>query len=401
MLRFLPDTFREAILRPIAIAAPDAGVYIEIMAPDFRFLFVLVLLAALALLWLFRRRVAWAALGPAAVLLGVITISFIPWLVTTGNGRYFAAMLLAVGPLCIALVWLLPMTRGFRLLTALCLVALQAFAVQQSSPWQSWGLAQWKEPPAFGVELPPDMLEEPATYVTLTVNSFSLIAPRLPAASRWMNLHYAPAAGSGTPDAQRAQNFLAAATPGRLTLLIPNILQYSGPAGLPDAELARVLNTQLAPHRLELVDAQACRLLRSSGAASMAFRRGALHDTEQARRFGFWACPLKYPAVNPSAGTPPPTTRFDAVFLKVESQCPRFFRPGETGTIAIAGGELRIYADSEMRLYVYDSGAVLYKYYRALNPVTIGTIADILSGKAKVDCGNIRGRSGLPWERGI
>ena len=133
----------------------------------------------------------------------------------------------------------------------------------------------------------------------------------------------------------------------------------------------------------------------------MAFRRGALQDTEEARKFGFWACPLAYPAAIPSSKPAQPESRFDAVFLKLESQCPRFFRPGEAGTIGISGGELRIYSDSEMRVYVYDSGAVLYKYYRAFNAVTIGTIGDVLSGKAKVDCANIRGRSGLPWEREI
>src|SRR6185369_9315597 len=41
MIRFLPDTWRDAILRPLALASPDGGVYIEIIAPDFRFLFIL------------------------------------------------------------------------------------------------------------------------------------------------------------------------------------------------------------------------------------------------------------------------------------------------------------------------------------------------------------------------
>jgi hypothetical protein len=44
---------------------------------------------------------------------------------------------------------------------------------------------------------------------------------------------------------------------------------------------------------------------------------------------------------------------------------------------------------------------VYYKYYRALNPVQVGNIQDVLAGKAKVDCGRIRGRSGLPWNREI
>ena len=56
MIRFLPDTWRDAILRPIAMAAPDAGVYVEIMAPDIRFSVIAILILIwIALAW----RVKW------------------------------------------------------------------------------------------------------------------------------------------------------------------------------------------------------------------------------------------------------------------------------------------------------------------------------------------------------
>ena len=38
MIRFLADTWRDALLRPVAMAAPNSSVYIEIAAPDFRFI---------------------------------------------------------------------------------------------------------------------------------------------------------------------------------------------------------------------------------------------------------------------------------------------------------------------------------------------------------------------------
>ncbi len=401
MIRFLPDTWRDALLRPLAMAAPDAGVYIEIMAPDFRFLCVLVLLISLAIFGLFGRRLVVAPLRPSALLLAAVALSFIPWLGTTGNGRYFIALLLAVGPLCIAMVYLLPMTRGFRLSLALVLVALQTFAVQQSSPWQSWSLTQWKEPPFFDVELPQDMESEPATYVTMSNISYSLIAPRFPNASHWMSLTNAPAAASGTPDGYRAQKFLARAAAGHLTLLIPSIPAYSTEEGMPDAELFRVLNMQLAQHHLALREPHGCRLLRSSGMASLALRRGARNDMETSNKLGFWACPLKYPVDVPTTPKKPEKKSLVAVFTKLEQQCPRFFAPGQTDVVTIPGGEMRIYPESEMKIYAYENGPVLYKYYRALNPVLIGTLNEVLSGKAKVDCNNIQGRSGLPWEREI
>ena len=48
-----------------------------------------------------------------------------------------------------------------------------------------------------------------------------------------------------------------------------------------------------------------------------------------------------------------------------------------------------------------DDGKVWYKYVRALNPVLLGDAAAILDPGFTMDCDNIRGRSGLPWERGI
>src|SRR4051794_30849491 len=128
------------------MAAPDANVYIEIMAPDFRFAFVLALLAFLGTVALFRRDRPLATSGPArpvVVLLAVVAAALLPWLATTGNGRYFLAGLLIVGPLCVGLARLLPATRGTRLAVVLGMLALQAFAVQQSAPWRAWTKVPW------------------------------------------------------------------------------------------------------------------------------------------------------------------------------------------------------------------------------------------------------------------
>ena len=74
---------------------------------------------------------------------------------------------------------------------------------------------------------------------------------------------------------------------------------------------------------------------------------------------------------------------------------------GDGEPLRIPNGAVRSYLQSEMKAYVYDDGQVFYKYYRALNPVPVGRAADVVGGRARVDCSAIRGRSGLPWEREI
>lgn len=399
MIRFLPDTWRETILRPLAMAAPDAGVYIEIMAPDFRFAIAGALMLVLAALWPFRRGAYPTNPKPALVLVSVIAAAFLPWLGTTANGRYFIPFLLAIGPLCIALIFLLPATQLFRFSIAACVVGLQGFSVQQASPWQSWGLAQWKEAPYFKVDWPADLATIPADFVTLSTISYSLFAPQLPAQARWMSLANAPAASNNTADSRRAQEFLANAK--NLKLLAPSIPEYSTSDGRPDTGILNVIDTQLGVHHLALSRPADCRLVRSHGLASMALRREALADVEKTRRLGFWVCSLQRTAGESTGNYSPSPTKFDAVFEAIETQCPRFFPRGQTGTRVVPGGEMRAYSASEMKLYVLDDGMVLYKYYRAFTPVRIGTREEVLNGRAKVDCNNIRGRSGLPWEREI
>lgn len=399
MIRFMPDSWREILLRPVAMAAPDAGVYIEIMAPDLRFVFILVLLALFGILSV-RRRASGRSARPALLLAAAVAVAFVPWMATTGNGRYFIATLLAAGPLCLALAWLLPITRGARLATGLILLALQGFAVHESSPWDAWGLGRWDKAPYFQVDLPADLTGQAYTVVTKSTISYSLLAPQFHAESRWMSLANAPT-GNTAPDARRAQAFLARSTPGRLILLVPFVPGTQTPQGLPNDEVSAVLDEQLKYHRLSLTQPRSCRFLRSDGLVAMTLRREAQADTRSREQIGFWVCHLTHDGRGGDVEQEAAPARFEAVFRRLEADCPRFFAPGQTGALGLADGEVRTYPQSEMKVYVMDGGDVFYKYYRAFNPVKVGSIAGILAGTSKVDCSNIRGRTGLPWERQI
>lgn len=405
MNRFEPDTWVAALLRPVAMAAPDSHVYVEIMAPDFRWVFVLLLLGLLAAMRLRARgrgASAGAATGagggpaPVFVLLAALALAFVPWLMTSGNGRYFLAGLLMVGPVCVGLAWRLPVTRSLRLTLAVGMVALQAFAVQQSAPWQAWRLAEWKEPPYFQVDLPPEVKTEPATYVTMSVISYSLVIPQFHPDSRWINLANAPAPGTGAFNSERTAAFMAKAQ-GKLRLFVPVVPGTLTDALLPNAEVSKVIDSQLEPYGLGFAQPQACRFLHSRSVASMGLR----DKTEKQRaQMGFWLCDLR--RVVPSARPAAYGRRYDAVFAALEKQCPRFLPAnGDGPSLALTDGEVRSYLQAEMKVYVYDNGDVYYKYYRALNPEFVGKADDVLAGKSRLDCGNIRGRSGMPWEREI
>lgn len=390
MIRFLPDTWLEALLRYFAMAAPNASVYIEIPAPDFRFA-ALALLLAVAL---FRPRGLMRA-KPVAALSALILIATGPWLVSSGNGRYWIPMLLCVGPVVVGLIWLLPVTRAFRVFLAGGLLAAQAFVVQQNPPWESWGMADWDEPPYYQIALPPAKQGDvPVTYVTASSNSFSLVAPQFPPDTRWINITSPPV---GARERKARQLFLASAK--KLELLAPTIAGEMTPEGQPSAGYRRAMNMLMASSRLSIDPAKPCTLLRSTGLMTMATKKRVMSEPDMSQ-IGFWTCPLRLS----DADSPPVRqalpARTEAAFAAVERMCPRFF-PRGAASVPIPGGALRQYSDSDMTLYVMDDGEVRYRYWRALNATLIGSADDVLNGKAALDCNALHGRSGLPWDREI
>jgi hypothetical protein len=394
MIRFLPDTWIDALLRPVAMAAPNGGVYVELIAPDFRFIFVLGLV--LALVWAMLARRGQRRLSPALILLFVTAAAFVPWLFTTGNGRYFIPFLLIVGPLCIGLLHLLPATKLLRVAAALGMVLWQAYLIYTIDPWHTWGHISWGDGAAFEIQVPKDVATQPATYVTLSSISYSIIAPRFHPDSRWINVSSQPGVSVKAPDSLRVQALISA--PGPLRVIFPTV-----PGGQTDEAmdpaLAVAIDDLLARHRLSIERTEDCRLLASAGMAGLAVHKKDRTQVDGANLHGFWLCPLARKANSRAEQANELPASTEQVFGKLERLCPRIFPPGDTVSLRIPAGAVRGYPSSDFKVYVLDQSEVWYKYFRALNPVRLGSIDAVLAPAFTMECNDIRGRSGLPWER--
>jgi hypothetical protein len=393
MIRFSPDTWIDALMRPIAMAAPNGGVYVEIVAPDFRFVFVLVL----AVLVLVLRRREGTGTRTTVALLAFCALAFVPWLGTTGNGRYFMSVLWLAGPLCVGVLWQLRATRAMRMSLLAVMVALQLFLVQQSAPWDSWGLKPWKDGAAFAVDVPQDLREHPATYISFSNISYSIIAPQFHPASRWVNLTTQRGDDDQSFAGRRTKAFLAASD--KMYVLFPSSPGEAVHAQPPVAVVV-TQDDMLRAHGLRVRDGAPCRLLHSEGLTNLGLRRENAPITDPADQRGFWLCGVEKGVERALHETQPPPADIEAALNKVERTCPRMFPPGETRTNMMANAARRYYPSSDMRLYVFGDGQVAYKYMRALNPVVLGTKQEVLAPAFHMDC-NIRGRAGLPWDREI
>jgi hypothetical protein len=138
----------------ICYGAPNGWVYIEIVAPDFRFLFAIGL-AVVTLIFLLRRRVTANVVRNAAAMFALTTFSFVVWMATTGNGRYFMPYLVAIGPLCVGLVYTWKCSRSMKAIVVALLTGIQGFALYQNNPWEpfdSWESVPWIESPYFSID---------------------------------------------------------------------------------------------------------------------------------------------------------------------------------------------------------------------------------------------------------
>jgi hypothetical protein len=391
VIRFVPDSLLEAVVRPIAMAVPAAGIYVETIAPDFRFVFALVL----ALAWLAWRLRAREGAARTLGLLAFCALAFVPWLVMSGNGRYFMPVLLVVGPLCIALLHQLPLTRGARAGLAGLMVCAQAFLLLEVQAWNSWGMVAWREPPVFAVDVPQDLRERPATYLSVSNITYSLIAPRFHPDSRWMNISTLRGLPPDAPDVVRARRLLQASPV--VHAIFPSLPGQPSSA-LPESDVLELVDLSLGEYQLQVDRGRACRLLNAPGLTGFD-RPSAGQQVHEAR--GFWLCPVT--AAPKESVLPPPKVapEIEAALNRIEQLCPRLFPPGSSKTAMLTVGARRFYAESDMRLYVLNDGQVVYKYLRALNPVALGHVKDVAGSGFRMDCNQIRGRSGLPWEREI
>ncbi len=399
MIRFMADTWRDALLRPLAMAAPNSWVYVEIMAPDIRFVLALGLAALVGIGIRKRQNTGW---WPVFILLGLIFLSFVPWMATTGNGRYFMPYLILIGPLCIGLINILQYTQGMKAAMVLLVLGLQGFALYQNNPWKpfvSWGATPWQEAPYYSIDIDPQAIEPDATYITVTSQTMSLLAPQFPAASRWVNLSL-----FNGSDAEAMKESVTYAPVHKILQSSKSLRLFhrSAPGEMladsdqPNQAAVDRFNDYLRPHRLALKVPTDCKLFASKSPGYSSLE--VINEEPQ----GFLVCSLQYPtAIAPKTKLTELEIRAAKVFEKMETLCPRFFPSGQTVVRNHLAEHSRSYFGSDTVLILKHHGDLYVQNALALNPERIGQADVVLSDKFRVDCTKFKGRAGLPWEREI
>jgi hypothetical protein len=392
VIRFVPDNLAEAFLRPLAMATPNGGVYVEMMAPDLRFAFLAGAMLITFLSTSGRQAARKAAIMPLT-LYGAV--AFALWLATSGNGRYFIPGLLLAGPLLIGWLYRSNSSRSMKMTLGGLMLAVQGWAVWQTSPWDAWSQTAWIAPNGFQVAVDERARTEPSTYVTLTSPTYSIVAPQFSHDARWINLDALQ--GHRRPTEEEAvRNLLAVSR--QIVLVTP--AESPQAQSVSDGELVTAFNRRLQNEGLRIARFSDCRMLPSASMrprVPIRLTRG--NDVVELGPVGFWLCDMKYDA---SAVRPPSQMPelLASLVGEIEHACPRFFPLGRGQRTVLESMTIVNYPNSDMKLYADNSGDISYLYYRALNPVQIASNG-VLRRDIEAWCDNVQGRSGVPWARGL
>lgn len=183
--RFQPKSALDMLLMPLTMTKPLAAVHIETMAPDLRYAALLAVLGALGIGAFVRRwrgavtLVAAAPAAPATRALLALMLAFagtwIFWVVTLGNSRYFLAMSAVAAVLLACLLFRIRNKRA-RTYSIVLLLVFQIGLVSTSGSlrWTEvgWGNA-W-----YDMDIPTVLKEEPALYLNTGIRA-SFLKPYL------------------------------------------------------------------------------------------------------------------------------------------------------------------------------------------------------------------------------
>ncbi len=366
-LRFLPTNTFEGLNRLWAMASTSPYIMVEAVMPDARPLAAL-LAAALAVFLCVRRKGirGWPSCITSTRVdtqLGlVLALSYVLWMLTSGNARYAVPWFLLIG---VALVraaqvsW--PTVSVLALLVLLA--GLQVLVFLGRGDMRS--LARpWADGPYIPVQAPRHLVEEPYLHLSLGGQSYAGLAPFLHPAGAMSNLSGQMALPTTGPLGDRLMGLLHR-WKGRTRFLFAPAL----PLGSPQLAAAVDAENWALIHRVGLqIDLSRCDIIQTMSATGLSVIGSATV--------------LSCPAVAAQRADPAldrTLAEADALFARVEAACPRIFGPSPMASEYLPSGIWRRYMNSDAQLTVSAAGEVTVLPYRASGPAVVGDARDVVA----------------------
>lgn len=403
--RFVPQTAFDVLRLPFSMIEHRSWVYVETVAPDLRPALLAVLAGPALLVTALRQprgrgfqvrgSSAMAALssGPLPALTVFFVMSTVGWILTSGNGRYAAPLLLLLGPMLFAAA---DAIVGLRAAGVVCLVALVCqvlLVVDAGNP--RWSPNPWtaKWLPA---EVPADLKSNPYLFVATSTSSESYVAAHVHPDSVFVNPIGLSSIPTNGPGWSRFVN-LRDRFVGRTKVIFP---------AMDDAETLpkRVATMNGAIDRLGLaLDPSRCAFMRFNGdSAGVPYLWGSKENQRDTTR-AVLACDAL--AAPPSSTFAIRRAKAAEVMDGFERKCPLLFSPNGTQVEGTGSVWSRLYGKFDLFVVIDEAdGRITYRMQRQASDVEIGNIstwrADVEAFKCRLPHGGSRGMQTLQRDDG-
>ncbi|HEX7648223.1 MAG TPA: hypothetical protein VF450_12515 [Noviherbaspirillum sp.] len=355
--RFIPESFFEALVLPVRALIPEPNIYVEVWAPDVRFcaLFALLVCTAIKFAWNLtrslesERTVARTESRAIILLMSIWILSYVLWLYTSGNARYFIPSLLMMGPLIVALSLRLVGAHRFAIYILAFLLFWQvAFESVSQHRWSPSGWTNaW-----FEVRVPKKLAGTPYLYLSPTIQTATYLVPFLHPGSAFSNIGGQVPIARNSPGGKRVETMIRKY--GRhIRSLIP-INPIKGMGDVKNASLVRSFDGIYERFGLQ-TDPASCETIEvmdSAGAEPGVGFKSLMHAAENDDSYipGAVSCIL-VPRSGPGELDSDLARRIDRIFDRIEKTCPRRFSPAAMVTKKFRSTWARSYFNSATTLF--------------------------------------------------
>ena len=390
--RFIPHSIGDALWRPFAMLNPIAMVHEELRAPDPRYAILAVLGLLLVLRWAWRR-FAGASSAPtprsqastrvlAALGLG-ITVNWILWLATSGNGRYGLTMACVAAAVIVGMLFHLFESRP-KVLNYIVIIILVTQGVQLSMAaefrWNgvAWG-GKW-----FDVSVPEKIKAEPNLYLTFGLQSNSFIAPFLANGASFVN--FAGGYTLGADDANGAHvNALIRRYSPNIRVVFGGGERYKNIA----TQAASAPEVDYALQRFGLkTDMSDCATITIRGLPSsdIHYKTSSPADPE-VRDTTYLATCRVVPDSTDRSNQVARRREVDVVFDHLEDACPELFAPRRLVTVHEGDVWRRLYGATDILAWV-SRGQLKFENLSRPNGITdLGPESEWAKAPLQLECG--------------
>lgn len=356
-VRFQKESFLDYLYWPVLMAMPVTWYYSELIAPDIRFLALI--LAILGLLVKAKRiGIGFKHKTSVGLVVAFYIPSFILWILILGNGRYAIDLFLLVGPLLTLALFQLANKRVFLYLIAMILgfqvITISVVGQYRWAPVRFSG--EW-----FDFSVPEELKADPYLYVSIDGQSASFLALKVHPDSTFINISGQLTLPFGPALQSRFNSMLSNSGSGIKVLTRAYIGEMED---WIDPWVERI-NTSVERVGLKVSDISSCKLI---SAITLEDVRGNKIDRE-----GYVVCSAVRDETI-SENFYREVVVYDRIFDELVEICGDWFNPKHAVTERDGKDWTRRYAGTDLRVSVDKYGVIWVRFSNRILPWSIGNI---------------------------